>query len=89
MDENEILHIIPHKDIHMDYEDALDNYLVVRTLSKNKPVLKLVDSGFYWSIDKKAKDFINSKEIREKTIARALVLNSFVDQAIFNFFLRD
>lgn len=87
MDENGIIHIAPHEDVNMDYEDALDNNLVVKRLGKGEPILKLIDSRAKWTITKKARSYIQSTEIRDKTIARAVVKNSFLDSLLLIFFL--
>lgn len=70
----------------MDYYDALDHYLVIKNMSDNCPVLKLIDSRASSSIQRKARKFLAGKEIREKTIARAVIQNSVVKSALLNFF---
>jgi len=86
-DENDIIHIIILEGVRMDYYDALDNSLVIRSLSQNKKTLKLIDARCNWSIDKKAKQFIAKKEIAEKTIARAILVNTSVKKILSNFYL--
>jgi hypothetical protein len=86
VDENDIMHIIMHEGVRLDYEDALDNSLVMKNLSGNKPMLKLVDSRNSWKIDRKAREFVGSKEVRENTIARAVVKNSFISIILAGFF---
>lgn len=88
MDENDILHIVPHEGVHVDYEDILDIYLVIKRVTKNKPVLKLIESARNWSLDKKARNFIASKDIKEKTIARAIIKNSLINTVLLSFFLK-
>jgi len=88
MDENNIIHIIMHNNVIVDYEDALDNSLVIRSLSGGKKVLKLIDSRCNWSIEKKAKDFIDSKDIKDNTIARAVVKSSVINSKLINFFTK-
>jgi hypothetical protein len=88
VDENDIMHIEMHEGIKLDYEDALDNYLVMKNLSDNKPVLKLLDSRNNWKVDAKAREFITSKEVRENTKARAVVKNSFVSIILAGLFAK-
>jgi hypothetical protein len=85
MDEDDIVHIVMHSGVKMDYEDAIDNYLVVKNLSRGKKVLKLIDSRLPWDIDKKARRFLNQKEIKEHTIARAVVKDSAFDKILATF----
>ena len=70
----------------MDYYDALDHYLVIKNLSGNEPVLKLIDSRADWSIQAKARRFLAGKEVKEKTIARAVVQYSTIKSVLLNFF---
>jgi hypothetical protein len=86
LDENDILIVSVHPGIRIDYEDATDNALVVKNLTRGLPVLKLVDSTKPWTIDKKAAKLVASKEVREKTIARAVVKSSALSALILNFF---
>lgn len=88
MDENGILNVQMHEGIHLDYEDALDNFLVMRTLSGNKPALKLIDARNKWTMDKKAGEFIRSKDAKENTIARAVVKSSLFSKVLSSFFSR-
>jgi hypothetical protein len=88
LDDNGILHISPFPDAQIDYEDALDNALVMKKLTNNKPCLKLLDSTMNWTMNKKAKTFSDSKELREKTIARAIVKGSLINSMILNFFVK-
>ena len=87
VDENDIIHLVILEGIHLDYYDALDNSLVLRNLSKNKRALKLIDARANYSIDKKARTFIASKELKEKTMARAILVNSTVKKILTNFYL--
>jgi hypothetical protein len=73
MDANSIVQIVLKEDVAIDYEDALDNYLVVKHLTGNRPALKLIDARSNARIKRKAWKFIKSKEVKEKTIARATV----------------
>jgi hypothetical protein len=62
--------------IILDYEDALDNFLVIKNLTKDQPVLRLTDFRGKFRIKKKAREFIRSKEVKGKTIARAVLVNN-------------
>jgi hypothetical protein len=86
IDENEIIHVVLYEGIVMDYYDAMDHYLVIKDLNGNKPVLKLIDSRCNWTIQRRAQEFLSGKEVKEKTIARAVVLNSSIKTALMNFF---
>jgi len=88
MDENNIIHIIMHDHVIVDYEDALDNSLVIRSLTGGKKVLKLIDSRSNWSIEKKARNFIDSKDVKDNTIARAVVKSSVINSKLINFFTK-
>jgi len=88
IDENEILHIELIEGSHVDYEDAIDNHLVCKHLSNNQKVLKLLDARVKWDIDKKAEKFAESKEVEEKTNARAIVVGSSIQSVLSNFFNR-
>ncbi len=75
-----------HEGAKMDYYDALDHYLVIKNLSGSEPVLKLIDSRANWSIQPKARRFLAGKEVKEKTIARAVIQNSSLKTVLINFF---
>lgn len=81
---------IVHVDIRdgavIDYYDALDQYLVIKNFSEEGPVLKLIDGRCSWSIQKRARKFLAGKEVKEKTIARAVVVNSVLRKLFANFF---
>jgi hypothetical protein len=86
MDKNEVLHFVMVENVHLDYDDAIDNALVIKRLTAGKPTLKLVDARVSWTMDKKAQTFLRSNEVKEQTIARAVVKNSFIDSLLINFF---
>ena len=88
LDENNIIHVIVHADVRVDYEDAIDVALVIKNLGKNKPTLKLIDLRLNGVIEKKAQKLIDSKEIKQKTIARAVILGSFLSSIAKNFFMK-
>ena len=87
LDEDGILNIVMHPRVKVDYEDALDNYLAARHISGNTKVLKLIHSKVQWSIDKKAKDFLNRKEVADQTIARAILKGSAFSKMLETFFV--
>jgi hypothetical protein len=87
-DDNGILHFIMTEGIHLDYEDAIDNAIVIKRLTNGEPTLKLVDSRADWTIDKKAQTFLRSNEVKEKTLARAVVKNSIINSVLINFFAK-
>ncbi|HXB39928.1 MAG TPA: hypothetical protein VNZ49_05250 [Bacteroidia bacterium] len=86
IDENDILHFVMVENVHLDFDDAIDNALVIKRLTNGEPSLKLVDTRVSWTIDKKAQTFLRSNEVKEKTIARAVVKNSAFDAMLVNFF---
>jgi hypothetical protein len=88
INEYNILEILPYKNVVIDYEDALDNYLVVKVLTKGKAYAKLIDIRYNVTIEPKAKQFIDSKDVQGKTIARAILINSEVKRVTFNFFAK-
>jgi hypothetical protein len=73
--------------IQLDYEDALDNALVIKRLTGGKQVLKLIDARNGFSMDKKARDFIKGVDLKQ-TLARAVVVNSDLNKLVANFFTR-
>ncbi len=87
VDENDIINITMHKNVHVDYEDVLDNLLVIRNLSGNKRVLKLIDSRLNWTIDKKAKKYIETSDVKNKTLARAVLKGSVLNKLVSNLFM--
>ena len=87
-DENDIIHIIIHPEVRIDYEDAIDNALVIKNLSKNKPSLKLLDMRANFWMDKKAQKFADTKEIKQQTIARAIIKGSMLNSLLVNFFIK-
>ncbi|MDO8999829.1 MAG: hypothetical protein Q7W45_08700 [Bacteroidota bacterium] len=88
LDDNNILHIVLLPDVKMDIEDAVDNLLVVRHFTKNKPCVKLIDIRAGFKIERKAKVLINKADTQKKTIARAILTGSSIKKVVFNFFLK-
>jgi len=69
----------------IDYEDAVDNAIVIKRLIGESKALKLIDSRVSWSINKKARAFV--KEIDSKqTIARAVLTQTSLSSMLNNFF---
>ena len=88
IDENNIIHIVIKKDICIDYEDAIDNVLVIKNLTKNNPCLKLIDMRNNCSVEKKASDFVNTQEIKQKTIGRAIIKGFAFNKLLINFLIK-
>jgi hypothetical protein len=88
IDENNILQILLYKNAVIDYEDAIDNVLVVKKLTKGESCLKLIDIRYHVKIEAKAQHFIDTKDVQNKTIARAVLINSSVVKVTFNFFAK-
>jgi hypothetical protein len=86
LDEHNILYLMMNKNALVDYEDAMDNYLVIKSLTNRKPCLKLIDIRGNVTFSVKAKSFLDTKDVQEKTIARAILINSSVKRVTFNFF---
>lgn len=59
--------------------------LVVRDLSNNKPILKLVDSRCPWKISTKGKAKAIEEDALNKTIARAIVVSNTIKSTLFSF----
>jgi hypothetical protein len=75
-----------NKNAIVDYEDAMDNFLVIKSLTNRKSFLKLIDIRYEVKFSIKAKHFLDTKDVQEKTIARAILINSTVKRVTFNFF---
>ena len=73
-------------DAVIDAEDALDNFLVIKTLSGGKKMLKLVDVRGKWKITKAAKEVSKKNVSPDNTIARAYVIDSFITKFLLSFF---
>jgi hypothetical protein len=88
LDDNNILHIVMLSGVIVDNEDALDNLLVVRQLTKNKPCVKLVDIRAGFKLTKKAKVYLDRADVQNKTNARAIITGSSIKKVALNFFLK-
>lgn len=69
----------------IDKEDALDNFLVIKNLSRNEKMLKLVDIRGNWKMTKQAKEISKKNISPANTIARAYIIDSFLTKLMFAF----
>lgn len=88
MDEHGVLQILLFENVVVDYEDAIDNALVVRRLTKGKSCLKLIDIRNDVKIEAKAQQYLDSKDVQSKTLARAILINNSVKRLTLNFFIK-
>lgn len=88
LDDNAILHIITLPSVRMDHEDALDNLLVARQFTKNRPSLKLIDIRAGVKLTKKAKLLLDNSMFQNRTIARAILTNNSIKKVLLNFFIQ-
>lgn len=86
MDEFGILHVKMLGGVIMDKEDAADNFLVARTLTKNKKVLKLIDSRSIYGINKGGRDFIEKQSKSRPDIAKAILVSTLLQKYLMSFF---
>ena len=84
-DENGIIIITMKNCGRIDEYDVVDYHLVMRHISEGKAVLKLLDTRANWSMDKKAKERSKLADCPELTIARAVVVSSFIKATLFRF----
>jgi hypothetical protein len=75
IDQNDILHFVKIEDVHLDYEDAIDNALVIKRLTNSEPALKLVDARLEWTIDKKAQTFLTQRQRMASTAIDEIPVN--------------
>lgn len=88
LDENGILHLIMNARVVVDVEDAIDNHLVIKNITQNKPCVRLIDIRKVFKIDKKAKVYIDKKQTQANTIARAILMSSGLRKSTANFFVK-
>ncbi len=88
LDENNILNAVMFENVVVDYEDALDNFLVIKSLTDNKPTLRLVDLTNNPRFENKAKKFLENKEVQNMAIARAILTGSNIKKVSLNFFVK-
>ncbi len=86
--EHEIFWVRLVNDAEIDIEDIADNLLVSRTVTGNKPVLKIFDSRNNWTMTPEAEIYFKKEDSPEKTIARAVLVNSISDKIIKSFLTR-
>lgn len=82
-----ILHVKILAGVIIDKDDAADNFVVVRNLTKGKPILKLVDARNPFIIKKEAQMFVEKENDPSANIARAVLVNSFITKYLRAFFL--
>ena len=88
VDKHDILHAIMLPGVTVDYEDALDNFLVVKNLTNSKPTLRLLDLSNNPKFVSKAKKFLDNKEVNNMALARAIITGNSVKKISFNFFIK-
>lgn len=88
IDEHDILNAVMFEDVVVDYEDALDNFLVIKDLTHNKATLRLIDLTNNPKFERKAKKFLENKEVQSMAIARAILTGSNVKMISLNFFTK-
>jgi hypothetical protein len=88
LDKDLILHIVMLNDVIIDYEDALDNFLVVKQLVKDRSFVKLIDIRCKCRFEAKAKRFLDTKDVQGKTLCRAILINNSVKKVTLNYFLK-
>jgi hypothetical protein len=87
-DESEIFWIKLNADVLIDLEDITDNILVTRNITGNAPHLKLLDSRENWKMTEEAEAYYKREDNPEKTIARAILVNSVADKIIKSILLK-
>jgi hypothetical protein len=86
VDEFGILHVKILDGVIIDKEDAADNFLVARHLTKAKRVLKLVDSRNIYRIKKDARAYVERQNSSRIHIAKAILVSSFIQKYLIKFF---
>jgi len=86
-DEHGIFWIKPFPVVEVDLEDLADNLLVTRNLTGGAPHLKLLDSRTRWKMTPEAEALFKAADTPDKTIARAVLTDSFTDKIIKSFLL--
>lgn len=88
LDKDLILHIVMLNNVIIDYEDALDNFLVAKRLVKERYCVKLIDVRCKCHFETKAKHFLDTKDVQGKTLCRAILINCNVKKVTLNYFLK-
>lgn len=70
----------------IDEEDALDNLLVIKNITDNKKMLKLIDLRGSWKMTKKAREVSEKNVSPKNTIARAYIIDNLLTKLLFKFF---
>lgn len=70
----------------IDEADALDNLLVIKNLSKGEKQLKLIDVRGKIILTDKAKEVSKNNVSQKNTIARAYLVDSFLNIVLRSFF---
>ena len=87
-DERDILWVKVLEGALIDREDAADNILVIRNLSENKPVLRMLDSRNNWGITPEGETYSQAAFKQSNTIAHAVIVSSLADKILKNFILQ-
>lgn len=85
LEEEGYLKIVMLPDVIVDAEDALDNLLVIKNLSRGNKTLKLIDVRGNWSMTSEAKTVSKKHFSSETTLARAYIVDSFLTKVMFGF----
>jgi hypothetical protein len=88
LDKNSILHLVINSKVIVDLEDAIDNNLVIKNITKSQPCKRLIDIRKIFKIDTKAKEYIDKKQTQENTLARAILMNNGIRRSTANFFIK-
>jgi hypothetical protein len=86
LDDEGILHVRLFKAVEIDEEDAIDNFLVVKHLTQGKAVLKLVDARERFVLTEKVMVIVRQENNAEKHIAKAILVQSFMEKQLLQFF---
>jgi hypothetical protein len=86
LDSSGILHIKMLKGPAMDLGDAIDNFVVAKNMTNQRPALKLVDARERRKISTEARKFIKKVNIPENHIAKAIIVNSMITKYLQDFF---
>lgn len=86
IDKNDIIIITLKGSVKLDIEDVIDINLIIRNLSDQRPVLKLLDARANWSIYPNARKKAIEQDALNKTLARAIVIPNVVKTTLMNFY---
>jgi hypothetical protein len=88
LDESGILHIKMLDNARVEIEDVAFNHMAMWALTKGKPALELIDSTVKYFVTSDASDYIIKKNTTERTLARAIIVDSFLSQSTRYLFVR-